>query len=158
MSPSLSDLARKGVLPWHPDLGPRRSPKRSLFVTREFAEWASTIDTDAEVVHRLLRPATELATIAADFVAGERIVTFIHRIDPPKGEGVLRLNTANFRLAGWCPEPQVLILACGELASRTHGPGRRLTALGKEVVRVRRELGVTQWAKGQFYELFRADS
>jgi hypothetical protein len=144
------------VRPWTPDLGPRRLPVRRLFVTEEFAKWAAAIPSDLEVQQRLLKPATELDTIAADFVAGEKIVTFMRRIDPPKAQGVLRFNTSNFRLAGWCPEPQTLILAQGALASRMHGAGRPLTALGREVVRIRKAMGVLTWERGEFYALFRA--
>lgn len=157
MSRSLNELLDLGlVTSWNPDLGPRRLPIRRLLVTEEFATWAEAIPQDLEVQQRLLRPRTELATIAADFVAGEKIVTFIHRIDPPRGQGLLRLNTPNFRLAGWSPEPQAMILAQGALASRMHGAGRPLTALGREVVRIRRAMGVTEWARGEFYELFRS--
>lgn len=138
-------------------MGPRRLPKRRLFITKDFAEWAKQLDT-APRPHALLSHAGELDAIAAEFVAGERIVSFIRRIDPPTGQGLLRINTSSLRLAGWCPEPQAMILAAGAKADDTHGPGKKMAALGKLVIQIRREMGVTTWARGEFYELFRFES
>jgi hypothetical protein len=157
MSPSLDDLVRLGKIKlWVPDLGPRRQPYRRLFVTGEFQTWAQSLSGERRG-RSLLAPRVEIATIAADFVAGEKVVSFIHSISPPRGEGILRVNTTSLRLAGWCPAKQTLILGLGALADETHGPGRRLETLGREVVRIRRDMGVTQWAKGEFYELFRSE-
>lgn len=128
-------------------------PKRRLFVSEGFAEWAGRLGAERQS-RTLLDYNTELNTIAADFVAGERIVTFLTRVDPPTGEGLIRVKTTSLRLIGWCPEPQALILAIGAKAADTHGPGKVITALGKEVVRIRRKMGVTTWAKGEYYELF----
>ena len=142
------------LLPWLPDLGPRRRPQRRLLVTREFQRWAQKQASSA-APSRLVSAQVELDEIAAQFVAGEKIVSFIHRIDPPKGQGVLRLNTASFRLAGWCGAPQTLVLAVGARAADTHGGSRRLSDIGKDVVRVRERLGLS-WEKGEFYVLFQA--
>ena len=159
MSTTLDNLVRlKTLIPWRPDLGPRRHSKRRLFVTKEFAAWAyalpDTLDTSRQ---RLVQPKVELNEAAASFVAGDKIVTFLHRIDPPKGQGVIRLNTPSFRLAGWCPAPQTFILAQGALADATHGEGGRLTLVGRKVVEIREDLGFTTWENGQIYELFRAE-
>jgi hypothetical protein len=160
MSTTLDNLVQLGTLiPWRPDLGPRRHSKRRLFVTKEFAAWASalpdTIDTSRR---RLVQPKVELNETAASFVAGDKIVTFLHRIDPPKGQGVIRFNTPSFRLAGWCPAPQAFVLAQGALADATHGGGVRLVDVGKKVAEIRDGLGFTTWETGQIYELFRAEN
>jgi hypothetical protein len=129
-----------------------------LFLTKEFAAWAESLPKTLETSRqRLVAPAVELAETAASFVAGEKIVTFMTRIDPPTGAGVLRLSTSSFRLLGWCPEPQALILAAGATADETHGGGVRLSDLGKRVVAIRKRLGFKTWERGAFYELFRAE-
>lgn len=157
-SPTLSQLLDDSkIFAWIPDLGPRRNSKRRLYVTREFEEWANSLGTNRQQ-HTLLEAATELHAVAADFVAGEKIVTFIRRVDPPKAQGLLRINTNSLRLVGWCPEPQALILAMGGMAKDLHGPGKKLTLLGQSVVEIRRKLGVTKWEKGEFYELFRFEN
>eukprot|EP01012_Entosiphon_sulcatum_P059191 TRINITY_DN83526_c0_g1_i1.p1 TRINITY_DN83526_c0_g1~~TRINITY_DN83526_c0_g1_i1.p1 ORF type:complete len:158 (-),score=0.21 TRINITY_DN83526_c0_g1_i1:131-604(-) len=157
MSTILDDLVLRGRLSrWEPELGPRRLPVRRLFVTREFEAWASALPNTLQTSRRLVSPAAELNEIAASFVAGDKVVTFMHRIDPPKGEGLLRFNTTSFRLAGWCHAPQTLILARGALADATHGGGTTLREIGKSVVTIRRKLGFTAWETGEFYELFRA--
>lgn len=153
MSPTLDQLVAGGwISPWVPELGPRRLPQRRLFVTKEFEKCAMQLGSDRQY-ETLLDYTLELQTVAADFVAGERIVTFMRRVDPPKGEGLMRISTTSLRLIGWCPAPQTLILAIVAKAKDTHGGGK-LTALGKDVVKIRREMGVTEWAKGEYYELF----
>lgn len=155
MSPTLDDLiATGGLQPWYPDIGPRQRERR-LFVTREFAAWAQTLSDVREGRH-LLSPRAEVEATAAEFVAGEKLIAFIRRINPPKGEGVIRINTTRYRLAGWCPEPQVFVAALGADARAMHGAGRPLNALGREVVSIRNALGVQQSLLGEIYELFQS--
>lgn len=158
MSTHLDNLLRRGELSrWEPELGPRRLPQRRLFVTAEFAAWAQSLPDQLATSQRLVAPAAELNEIAASFVAGDKLISFIRKIDPPRAQGLMRLNTTSFRLAGWCPAPQALVLAQGATADATHGGGVRLSDLGKEVVRIRRKLGFTTWETGEIYELFRAE-
>ena len=106
-------------------------------------------------MRRLVSPRVELNEIAAQFVGDEKVVSFIRRIDPPKGERILRLITTSFRLAGWCPAPQVLVLAVGVLADDTHSKKVSLRDVGKQVVHIRKTLSLPS-ISGEFHELFRA--
>jgi hypothetical protein len=129
-------------------------PFRRLMVTPEFAAWAQKQSTE-KPPRRLLSPRGELEEIAAQFVSGAKVVSFIRRIDPPKGERILRLTTTSFRLAGWCPAEQTLVLAVGASADDTHGGVVRLSDMGKAVVAMRRALGLPS-IKGEFHDLFKA--
>src|SRR5690242_90708 len=103
MSTHLNELVRKGQLvEWKPQLGPRQLPMRRLLVTREFKKWLDGLPSHV-TGSRLVSPLAELSEIAARFVAGKPIVTFMTRVDPPTGEGVLRLKTmtSSFGLLGW---------------------------------------------------------
>jgi hypothetical protein len=144
-------------MPWLPDLGPRRHSQRRLFVGKDFAKWAGTLSAQ-RLPLRMTSPKDELLQIAADFVAGEKVISFIRRIDPPRGQGVLRFCTPSLRIAGWCPEAQVMALVRGAMADKMHGAGRPLNKLGDEVVAERKRMGVTAWARGEIYELFRASN
>lgn len=132
--------------------------ERRLFVTHDFADWARSIPVQqAKRRMTLLDARTELVTVVADFVAGERIVGLINAITPPKRYlGILKMKSPNLRLVGWCPAPQALVLSHGALSDQTHKGGNiRLSDLGKWAADARFKLGLKTWECGEIYDLFR---
>ena len=156
MSTSLNKLLSQGrVLQWSPDLGPRDMPMRRLFVTKAFEQWSINLPAKHSGHRRLVSPKAELMNIATEFVAGKKIITFIRRVNPPAGEGIIKMHTTSFRLFGWAPAPQALVLARGAWVDETHGSHNMTREIAKQVVRDRKGLGLKDWEKGEFYEIFR---
>ena len=156
MSITLNKLLSQGkVLQWSPDLGPRDMPMRRLFITKAFEKWSINLPAKHSRKLRLLSPKAELMNIATEFVAGKKVITFIRRVNPPAGEGIIKLHTTSFRLFGWAPAPQALILARGAWVDETHGPHNKTKELAKQVVHDRKHLGLDDWEKGELYEIFR---
>lgn len=87
-------------------------------------------------------------------MAGRKVVTIMTAIDPPSGEGIVRLKTTSLGLLGWADAPQSLVLARGVTVDASHG-SRALERLGREAASERRALGLN-WFRGDFYDLFRA--
>jgi len=74
-------------------------------------------------------------------------------IDPPTGEGIVRLKTTSFGLIGWADDPQRLVLSRGVSVDESHGT-KKLEELGREAVAERTSLGLN-WCRGHFHELFK---
>lgn len=155
MSSRLDELVRAGrVTKYIPDLGPRRWAARELYLTPDFEAWVDRLPDDAVINNNLVSPFLEWEETSASFIAGAKVVTLMTRIDPPTGEGILRLKTISFGLLGWADDPQRLVLSRGVSIDESHGT-QRLEELGHEAAAERRDLGL-DWCKGQFHELFKA--
>ena len=152
MSMSLNELLKKGELQkFEVDLGPRRLPIRSLYVTKGFARWASALPAKVAVRNRLIAPRTELVETAASFIAGERVITLMKSIMPTK-HGMLRLQTSSFYLVGWANGTQSLTLSSGISKEESHNPGS-LAKVMKVALADRARLKA-EWSGKHFYELF----
>lgn len=156
MSTGIDKLVKQGqLLNWSPELPPGKLPKRRLLITKDFSSWAQNLPEEFEGKNRLLAPKVELETIVADFVSGARVISFIRSVNPPAGEGILKVHTSSFRLFGWPYAHQSLVLALGANVHATHGKGQPVKKLAKQAVTIRKKLGITEWTKGQLHELFR---
>lgn len=157
MSSRLDELVRNGrVSQYKPDLGPRRWAFRHIYFTPDFETWVEQLPDNAIIGNRLVSPFAELEAVAAAFIAGEKVVNIMTAIDPPTGEGILRLKTSSFGLLGWADEPQRLVLSRGVSTDESHG-SKLLEELGREAVNERTGLGL-DWCRGHFHELFRAQN
>ena len=157
MSSLLDQLVRNGrIAEYTPDLGPRRWPARQLFLTPDFETWVDQLPDDAIVGDKLVAPFHEWEETAASFVAGAKVVNIMTAIDPPTGEGIVRLKTTSFGLLGWADDPQRLVLARAASIDETHGTDL-LEQLGREAAEERESLGL-DWCRGHFHELFKAKS
>jgi len=154
MSSRLDDLVRAGrIALCKVDLGPRRWPSRSLYLTPDFEAWIDELPDDATIASRLVSPFIEWESTAAAFIAGAKVVTLMTAIDPPTGEGIVRLKTTSFGLIGWADDPQRLVLSRGVSVDESHGT-KKLEELGREAVAERTSLGLN-WCRGHFHELFK---
>ena len=152
MSTHLDGLVRKGeLLRFEVDLGPRRLPIRQLYVTKGFAQWASTLPSQVKARSRLVSHASELQETAASFIAGDPIVTLMKSIMPTK-HGVLRLQTASLYLVGWANGYQSLTLAAGISKQASHVTGA-LAKIRNATLAERTRLNA-EWSGKHFYELF----
>lgn len=155
MSSRLDEFVRAGrITEYKPDLGPRRWPVRRLFLMPEFEAWVEQLPDDAVIGARLVSPFAEFEAVAASFVAGEKVVNLMTAIDPPTGEGIVRLKTSSFGLLGWADAPQRLVLARGVSVDESHG-SEKLEELGREAASERAQFGL-DWCRGHLSELFRA--
>ena len=157
MSTALDQLIRQGrVTEYTPDLGPRRWPFRRLVMTPDFENWVDQLPETTVVNSRLVSPFDEFEAVASSFIAGRKVVTIMTRIDPPSGEGIVRLKTASFGLLGWADAPQCLVLSRGVSIDASHG-SRALELAGRQATAERRALGL-DWYRGEFFDLFRAQN
>lgn len=156
MSRTLDELVRVGLVRlWAGDLGPRRMPNRRLYLSKEFEAWAEELSTE-KPSGRLLAERVELDAVLAEFVAGRPLSNVILDVNPPAGEGIKKLKTQRFRLWGWAPAAQTLVLVLG---ARKDDIVRRVILekdLGKQALALRNGMGVNESAKGHWSELFRA--
>jgi hypothetical protein len=156
MSRRLDELIKEGHLsPVPVILGPRDQKNRRLFWTVEFEEWARQICATHR--SRTLASASEQLNIMfADLISGRSLTSGLARCDPPRGEGIWRLKTPDFRLYGWALEPHTMILAFGELKSVLKKPGPpRDVDYGRKTVATRKSL-LLEHKLGERYELFPA--
>lgn len=102
-------LVAKAFVP----LQPGQQPQRILYVSPDFVQWLKALPVVA-ARRTLLSERAEVLTILADFVSGKKMAGFINNVDPPAGEGVLRLKTTSFRIYGWCPAPMTLLIHCAQ--------------------------------------------
>jgi hypothetical protein len=123
MSRRLNELIKEGrISPVSVILGPRDQRNRRLFWTSEFEKWARYI-SDSHRSKTIASTGEQLNIMFADFITGRPLTGGLARCDPPKGEGIWRLKTPDFRLYGWALEKHTMILAYGEFKSVLRKPG-----------------------------------
>ena len=155
MSSRLDQLVREGrITDYKPELGPRRWAKRNLYLTPDFENWVEQLPEEMVVASRMVSPFDEFEAVAASFVAGRKVVTIMTSIDPPTGEGIVRLKTTSFGLLGWADGPDRLVLSRGVSIDASHG-SRELERLGREAAAERMGLKL-DWFRGEIHDLFRA--
>lgn len=156
MSRSVSELVNlKLVEPADVVLGPRGQKCRRLYESREYALWSSTLCSDRRP-NQLLSERGEIDAVYEAFVTGKPLANVLLGVTKPAGRGIFKLKTTSFRLFGWAPEAQTLILCVGarksEFADRTlierHIP--------PVVLALRQAMGVFEEARGEWHELFSA--
>lgn len=157
MSRSITELINLGLIraPEVP-LGPRRQKCRRLFECREFGLWSDSLSGHPRS-SQLLSERGELDATYGEFVSGRPLAGLIVGVTKPAGRGIFKIKTTSFRLFGWAPAAQTLVLCHGarksEIADRTIFE-RHLPPL---VLALRQAMGVTEEAHGEWHELFAAD-
>ena len=156
MSRRLDELIRQGLVsPVPVILGPRDQKNRRLFWTAEFEQWARQI-CETHRSRSIASSAEQLNIMFADFISGRPLTSGLARCDPPKGEGIWRLKTPDFRLYGWAIDNQAMVLAYGELKSVLKKSGfPRDGDYGRFTVAKRNQLRL-EHKLGERYELFPA--
>lgn len=138
---------------------PGEMPERRLFITSEFGTWLDTLSRTQKSPNALLTERTEIATVFADFIAGRPRAGLIHDINPPKGQGIIRLRSTTFRLYGWCAATQTLLLAIGARKQDIKDKTAPTDAdNGRQVAAIRKGLACGEGLSGGWFELFRLRS
>lgn len=153
MSRILSDLLSEGLVERVPVLlGPRDQAYRQLFWTRDVCEW---LYQHRNLTTRSLATIPEQANQAfADFIVGRPMIGMT-KCDPPKASGVWRLKTPDLRFYGWAPGSQTLVIVAAELKRELLKPGPpRDKDLGRRVMTIRKEFGITAWINGEIFNVF----
>jgi hypothetical protein len=135
-------------------LGPRRQPLRRILVTREFGEWSSSLSVERSP-RAIVSERDELASAFSDFIGRAKLGGTITEVSPPKGEGLFKIKTPQLRLFGWAANPQTLVLAVGARKQDIVDRIESQRSCGARVVALRRSLGIQDWQKGPWYEVFR---
>jgi hypothetical protein len=157
MSRNITDLINLGLIR-APEvlLGPRRQKCRRLYECREFGLWSDSLSSTPRS-SQLLSERGELDTVYSEFVGGRPMAGVIVGVTKPAGRGIFKIKTTSFRLFGWAPAAQTIVLCHGarksEFADRTIIE-RHIPPL---VLALRQAMGVTEEAHGQWHELFAPD-
>lgn len=157
MSRSIGDLLNLGLIraPEVP-LGPRRQKCRRLYECREFGLWSDNLSGNARS-SQLLSERGELDAVYGEFVAGRPLGGIILGVNRPPGRGIFKIKTTSFRLFGWAPAAQTLVLCHGARKSEIADKIIFEKHLPSVVLALRQAMGVTEEAHGEWHELFAAD-
>lgn len=155
MSRTLDDLLALGLVSAvRVDLGLRRMSQRRVFIYKDLIPWIESL-SDESIAGRLLSEKAELHSFFAEFISGNPLTGTIQDVSPPAGEGIRKLKAGAFRLWGWAPAEQTLVLVWAarktDLLDRVIREGEQ----GKIALSIRKSIGPCAALTGPWNEVFR---